>query len=199
MYKHRCLLTSLRTGKSPTVYVESLDALGYFYQVLNHHLKELQYYPPHVNKPENRLFAQYHKEYMPDMKTHIIQEIENEDPNLRLVLATKAMGMGLNAPHIRRIIHCRPPTTLEKYAQEIGRAGRDGARTKAVLHYNNSDIATCKNRKGLSSAMAEFCKNTTSCLRVELVKYFGFDNVMFNGPAAGYCSNCAGTVKETYL
>ena len=41
-------------------------------------------------------------------------------------MATVALGMDLNAPYIQRIIHCRPPTTMEKYMQEIGRAGRNG-------------------------------------------------------------------------
>lgn len=188
------LKMSLRQFPLTIVYVESLEALGYFYQVLNHSLKELQYHPPNVKIPENRLFAQYHTEYTPEMKTHIVQELKKEDPTLRLVLATVALGMGLNAPHIRRIIHSRPPTTLEKYAQEIGRAGRDGANAQAILHFNNSDIA--KNRKGLSPAMAEFCRNTDSCLRLQLVQYFGFKEVVFNGPTKDCCSNCASVVNE---
>ena len=32
--------------------------------------------------------------------------------------------MGVNAPGIEQIIHCRPPTTMGAYLQEIGRAGR---------------------------------------------------------------------------
>ena len=179
----------LRKFPLTIVYVESLEALGYFYQVLNHELKELQYDPPHLKRPENRLFAQYHTEYTTQMKSHIIQEIKKENPSLRLVLATVALGMGLNAPHIRRIIHCRPPTTLEKYAQEIGRAGRDGGKAQAILYFNKSDIA--KNRKGLSAAMTKFCNNTVSCLRLQIVKYFGFEEVLFDGPSTDCCSNCA--------
>ena len=60
------------------------------------------------------------------MKVFIIKELSRDMPNVRLVLATVALGMGLNAPCIKRIVHCRPPTTLEGYMQEIGRAGREG-------------------------------------------------------------------------
>ena len=57
-----------------------------------------------------------------DMKKFILNEIVKQNSTIRLVLATIALGMGLNAPCIQRIIHCRPPTTMEKYMQEIGRA-----------------------------------------------------------------------------
>lgn len=56
------------------------------------------------------------------MKNHIISELRKGSPKVRLVLATVALGMGLDSPSIERVIHSRPPTTLEKYVQEIGRA-----------------------------------------------------------------------------
>jgi superfamily II DNA helicase RecQ len=64
--------------------------------------------------PQNRIFAQYHKDYPNTMKQLIVSELVKESSNLRLVLATVALGMDLNAPYIQRIIHCRPPTTMEK-------------------------------------------------------------------------------------
>lgn len=82
------------------------------------------------------------------MKTHVITELKKETPTLRLIFATVALGMGLDVRWITRKIHCRPPTTIEKYLQEIWRAGRTGDKCIAVLYFNNKDIA--KNRKGLN-------------------------------------------------
>ena len=88
------------------------------------------------------------------MKQLIVSDFVKERSNLRLVLAAVALGMGLNAPCIQRIIYCRPPTTMEKYMQEIGRAGRNGQEADAIMFYNMSDVS--KSRKGFTTAMREF-------------------------------------------
>ena len=67
------------------------------------------------------------------MKTHIITELRKPEPKIRLVLATVVLGMGLNVQAVNHIIHLRPPTSLEKYMQESGRAGRGGQLSNTIL------------------------------------------------------------------
>lgn len=64
------------------------------------------------------------------------QFIENQ---LDLICATSAFGMGVNKRDIRYVIHYHLPPDLESYVQEIGRAGRDGKQSIAILLYASGD------------------------------------------------------------
>ena len=57
----------------------------------------------------------------------------------RIMIATKAFGLGIDKPDIRLIVHYEFPDSLETYAQEAGRAGRDGLPARAVLLYRLED------------------------------------------------------------
>jgi ATP-dependent DNA helicase RecQ len=57
----------------------------------------------------------------------------------KVMIATKAFGLGIDKPDIRFVYHYEFPDSLETYAQEAGRAGRDGAHAHAALLYRLED------------------------------------------------------------
>lgn len=65
------------------------------------------------------------------------QFMENQ---LDIICATSAFGMGINKKDVRFVIHYHLPSDLESYVQEIGRAGRNGERSLAILLYTKADI-----------------------------------------------------------
>jgi ATP-dependent DNA helicase RecQ len=57
----------------------------------------------------------------------------------KCVISTNALGMGIDKPDIRFIIHTQIPQSPIHYYQEIGRAGRDGEPANIILFYNPED------------------------------------------------------------
>ena len=56
-----------------------------------------------------------------------------------VIAATSAFGMGIDKDNVRYVIHYHLSNDLANYLQEIGRAGRDGGQSAAILLYVPGD------------------------------------------------------------
>ena len=81
---------------------------------------------------------------LPDEVRHAVQErfMASEGG---IVVATIAFGMGIDKSDIRTVVHFNLPKGPESYAQEIGRAGRDGALARCELLACPEDLTTLEN------------------------------------------------------
>lgn len=74
-----------------------------------------------------------------DQEQRILIQQQYIHGQLDVICATSAFGMGVNKENIRFVIHYHMPMQLESYLQEIGRAGRDGKASIAILLYSPGD------------------------------------------------------------
>jgi ATP-dependent DNA helicase RecQ len=66
------------------------------------------------------------------------------DGSARIIAATVAFGMGIDKRDVRWVLHADPPSSLDEYYQELGRAGRDEQAAQARLLYRPEDFAKAR-------------------------------------------------------
>ena len=76
-----------------------------------------------VRSADWRLVASYYGKKDKEQKAAIVQEFK--EGTKRMIVATKAFGMGVDISDIDRVYHVAPSSTFVDYIQEIGRAARD--------------------------------------------------------------------------
>lgn len=76
-----------------------------------------------VHSADWRLVASYYGKKDKEQKASIVQEFK--EGTKRMIVATKAFGMGVDISDIDRVYHVAPSSTFVDYIQEIGRAARD--------------------------------------------------------------------------
>jgi ATP-dependent DNA helicase RecQ len=118
-----------------------------------------------------------------------------EEGRAPVMVGTTAFGMGIDQPDVRLVVHVQAPGTLESWAQQAGRAGRDGLPARAVLLWGASDAVTHARLRGQRpppgvvegwKALVAFIHGTT-CREKALVEHFGGQ-----GRPCGRCDVCLG-------
>ncbi len=134
--------------------------------------------------------AAYHAGLSFDKRSQVQEDFIFDKINV--VCATVAFGMGIDKSNVRWVVHYNMPKNLEGYYQEIGRAGRDGLKSNALLFHSYADVIQLRKfAQGASNEEVQIAKldrmkqftEATTCRRKILLSYFG--ELLANN-----CGNC---------
>lgn len=119
---------------------------------------------------------------------------------VQIIVATIAFGMGIDKPNVRYVINYDLPKSIEEYYQEIGRAGRDGLPSTALLLFSLGDIhkvryffessADPQQAEFLLQSMLTYAQSRT-CRRKVLLKYFGENYEPLSDSSDCCCDICS--------
>ena len=145
-------------------------------------------YPPGASPDlvECRLVDMFFKGTGSFVKQKIIENF-TKDSCLRVVFCTDAFGMGVNCPDVRLVIHYGVPSDAETYVQQIGRSGRDGRESYAVILHSKKKMENCNEH------MTNYVENKRLCRRDHLFK--DFENTTHASINKG-CRCCDVCIKE---
>ncbi len=135
---------------------------------------------------------------------------EFQQGRLEVVVATNAFGMGIDRADVRLVTHLAPPSSVEAYYQEVGRAGRDGADAIGQLMVSPGDMAmrrrliesdiagrepdpeAVRHRWNLFLELMRWAEGG-SCRHDAILRYFGDEEETLAG--CGRCDNCLGLAE----
>ena len=127
----------------------------------------------------------YTRVSIPSKRDEILASFCTVGGKLRLIIATIAFGMGIDCPDIQCVMHWGLPSDREEYAQESGRAGRNGRESEAVLFQGKTGHYSSKEMKAYSS-------NFFTCRRSLLFDGFiGYSSSNVNVTKNRCCDVCA--------
>ncbi|XP_066925575.1 putative ATP-dependent DNA helicase Q1 [Clytia hemisphaerica] len=142
-----------------------------------------------VDSNQNLLIGMYHADTSDFNKQKAMDCLTKGTGNVRVIIATSALGCGVNCKDLSYVLHFGPAHGLVEYCQQIGRAGRSGEDISHAILYSYPQGSTV-----IAKQMRDYIRDgNDSCLRTKLFTPFNenTNTVSSISPAHRCCSFCS--------
>ncbi|XP_076072468.1 ATP-dependent DNA helicase RecQ-like [Mytilus galloprovincialis] len=137
------------------LYANSIKDVSNLYKFIT---TEIQDFKPYVQM--------YHSETTDQIKSLVLSDLQKCNHDLKIVIATSALGMGVDIVNINTVLFYGPPRSIVDLVQEVGRVGRDGSVSVAFILYNHNHM------KFLDVEVKDLVKLNDGCRRQNLLRNF---------------------------
>ncbi|XP_063055902.1 putative ATP-dependent DNA helicase Q1 [Engraulis encrasicolus] len=133
-------------------------------------------------RSETLLIGMFHSKTLPQHKERVLASLAGEG-NCRVVVATTALGLGMNFPNVSHVVMYGVPGDLESIVQQVGRAGRNGQSSHGIIYNPGHNYKIDKEVKELLTL------GKTTCIRKALYCHFEAEPCGVE-PAHHCCTYC---------
>ena len=151
-------------SKKVIIYCRSIDTVSEVFLTFKSCLGRYAY-ADGILDANHLLIEIFHKSTHPDSKGRILSEFKKEMSTIRCVIATVALGMGIDIKDVDMVVHMGSPKSLLSYWQEAGRCARDGRSGFSIILYYNFTLSL----KSTAKDIVDVIKNDKTCIRQQVV------------------------------
>lgn len=143
------------------VFADSIKNVSSIFQFLKVSCKPVSF--------QTNIISMFHAEIGTSLRSFILQSFTNVDSEVRVLVCSIAFGMGIEVKDVGRVIHWGKNKSIMNYWQEVGRAGRDGGRAKAIWYAKGVGTGVDKD------VFLKMKKDKSVCIRATILNHFVLD------------------------
>ena len=173
-------------SKKTIIYCRSIDSVSEIFLTLKSCLGE-KAYADGIKDSNHLLVEMFHKRTHSDSKKRILSNFMEDNSSVRCIIATVALGMGLDIRNIDLIVHIGCPKSVLSYWQEAGRCARDGRQGFSLIFFDNFTLSL----KTTDKDMAAIVRNETNqCIRKQILCVLSIEDDFEPKIESSICNGC---------
>lgn len=118
----------------------------------------------------NRIIDFFHGTIDSATQERIIKRFSDPSSNLRCMIATIAFGMGIQVSNVRYVLNWGAEKDILLYWQEVGRAGRDGSASYAIMYLYQKKLDSRYFDDSMIN-LVDTVRQRSACMRKTILQY----------------------------